>query len=72
MELGLITCGKSEFCQRARRIQVEVGREKQGEGETQGKGQSEEQRSNKPSTAHHGWYEDDMTHSCIHLSHGSS
>ena len=38
------------------RVQVEVGREEQGEGETHGKEQSEEQRSNeKQSTAHHGW-----------------
>ena len=44
------------------RVQVEVGREEQGEGETHGKEQSEEQRSNeKQSTAHHGWHEDDMS-----------
>ena len=37
------------------RVQVEVGREEQGQGETHGKEQSEEQRSNeKQSTAHHG------------------
>ena len=44
------------------RVQVEVGREEQGEGGTHGKEQSEEQRSNeKQSTAHHGWHEDDMS-----------
>ena len=44
------------------RVQVEVGREEQGIGETHGKEQSEEQRSNeKQSTAHHGWHEDDMS-----------
>ena len=44
------------------RVQVEVGREEQGVGETHGKEQSEERRSNeKQSTAHHGWHEDDMT-----------
>ena len=37
------------------RVQVEVGREEQGEGETNREGQSEEKRSNKQSTAHHGW-----------------
>ena len=51
------------------RVQVEVGREEQGEGETHGKGQSEEQRSNKQSTAHHGWHEDGVTRACRHLSH---
>ena len=44
------------------RVQVEVGREEQGEGATHGKEQSEEQRSDeKQSTAHHGWYEDGVT-----------
>ena len=55
------------------KVQVEVGREEQGEGETHGKGRSEEQRSNeKKSTAHHGWHGDGMTHACRHLSLGSS
>ena len=36
------------------RVQREVGREEQGEGETHGEGQSEEKRSNeKQSTAQH-------------------
>ena len=48
-------------------VQVEMGREEQGEGETHGKEQSEEQRSNeKQSTAHHGWHEDDMSARYIH------
>ena len=49
------------------RVQVEVGREEQGEGETHGKGQSEEQRSNKQLTAHHGWHGDGMTRACRHV-----
>ena len=32
------------------RVQVEVGREEQGEGETHGESQSEEQRSNEKQT----------------------
>ena len=51
-------------------VQVEVGREEQGEGETHGKGQSEEQTRNKRSTAHHGWHEDGVTRACRHLSLG--
>ena len=44
------------------RVQVEVGREEQGKGETHGREQSEEQRSNeKQSTAHHGWHEDEKS-----------
>ena len=50
------------------RVQVEVGREEQGEGETQGKGQSEETDATR-STAHHGWYEYEVTRACRHLSH---
>ena len=34
------------------RVQVEVGREEQGVGETHGKEQGEEQRENRRSTAH--------------------
>ena len=37
------------------RVQVEVGRKEQGEGETHGKGQSEETTRNNRSTAHQGW-----------------
>ena len=38
------------------------GREEQGVGETHGKEQSEERRSNEQrSTAHHGWHEDDVS-----------
>ena len=37
------------------RVQVEVGREEQGVGETHGKEQDEEKRENKRSTAQHGW-----------------
>ena len=36
------------------RVQVEVGREEQGEGETHGESQNEETTRNKRSTAHHG------------------
>ena len=54
------------------RVQVEVGREEQGGGETHGKEQSEEQRSNKQSTAHNGWYEDDMSARHTDTSSGSS
>ena len=50
------------------RVQVEVGREEQGEGETHGKSQNEVARRNKRSTAHHGWYGDGMTRACRHLS----
>ena len=52
------------------RVQVEVGREEQGEGETHGMEHIEEQRSDeKQSTAHHGWHEDDVRRACRHLSH---
>ena len=37
------------------RVQVEVGREKVGEGQTNGESQNEEATRNKRSTAHHGW-----------------
>ena len=39
------------------RVQVEVGREEQGEGETHGEGQNEEQRSNEEQTLNRssGW-----------------
>ena len=39
------------------RVQVEVGREEQGAGETHGESQNEETTRNKRSTAHHGWHE---------------
>ena len=51
------------------RVQVEVGREEQGEGETHGESQNEETTRNKRSTAHHGWHEDSVTRACRHLSH---
>ena len=55
------------------RVQVEVGREEQGERETHGKEQSEEQRINeKQSTAHHGWHEYGAMRDCRHLSHAVS
>ena len=55
------------------RVQVEVGREEQCVGETHGKEQSEERRSNEiQSTAHHGWYEDDMSARCTDTFSGSS
>ena len=38
------------------RVQVEVGREEQGEGDTHEESQNEETTRNKRSTAHHGWY----------------
>ena len=53
-------------------VQEVVGREEVGEGETHGKGQIEEATKNKRSTAHHGWYGDEVTRACRHLSHGSS
>ena len=37
------------------RAQVEVGREEQGEGETHGKEQSEEQRSDEKTTSRSPW-----------------
>ena len=55
------------------RVQVEVGRKEQGVGETHGKEQSEEQRSDeKQSTAHHGWHEGDMSACCTDTFSGSS
>ena len=51
------------------RVQVEVGREEQGEGETHREGQSEEATRNKRSTAHHGWHEYGVTRACRHLTH---
>ena len=51
------------------RVQVEVGREVQGEGETHGESQNEETTKNKRSTAHHGWHEYGVMHECRHLSH---
>ena len=50
------------------RVQVEVGREEQGEGETHRESQNEETTKNKRSTAHHGWHEDSVTRACRHLS----
>ena len=50
------------------RIQVEVGREEQGERETHGESQNEETTKNKRSSAHHGWHEDGVTSACGHLS----
>ena len=49
------------------RVQVEVGREKVGEGETHGKSQNEEATRNKRSTAHHGWHEYGVMRACRHL-----
>ena len=37
------------------RVQAEVGREEQGEGETHGKGQCEEQRSSKQTLNRSSW-----------------
>ena len=51
------------------RVQVEVGREELGEGETHGESQNEETTRNKRSTAHHGWHGDGVTCACSHLSH---
>ena len=51
------------------RVQVEVGRKEQGEGEIHGESQNEETTRNKRSTAHHGWHEHGMTRSRRHLSH---
>ena len=54
------------------RVQVEVGREEQGVGETHGEEQSEERRNNeKESTAHHGCNEDDMSARCTDTFSGS-
>ena len=46
------------------RVQVEVEREEQSERETHGESQNEEAKRNKRSTAHHGWYEDDISARC--------
>ena len=55
------------------RVQVEVGREERGAGETHGKEQGEARRSNeKQSTAHHGEHEDDMSARCTDTFSGSS
>ena len=54
------------------RVQVEVGREEEGEGETHGESQNEETTKNKRSTAHHEWHEDGVTRARRHLSLGSS
>ena len=54
------------------RVQVEVGREEKGEGETHGKSQNEEATRNERSTAHHGWHEYGVTRACRHLSHAMS
>ena len=49
------------------RVQVEVGREEQGKGETHGDSQNDETTRNKRSTAHHGWHEYGVTRACRHL-----
>ena len=49
------------------RVQVEVGREEQGEGETHGKETKRGTEKNKQSTAHHGWHGDGMTRACRHI-----
>ena len=54
------------------RVQVEVGREKVGEGETHGESQDEEATRNKRSTAHYGWHEYGVMRACRHLSHAVS
>ena len=53
----LIALALSTWKQRFRtgRVQVEVGREEQGVGETHGKEQGEEQRENKRSTSRTTW-----------------
>ena len=51
------------------RVQVEVGREEQGERETHRESQNEEATRNKRSTAHHGWHEYGVTCASRHLSH---
>ena len=51
------------------RVQVEVGREEQGKGETHGESQNEETTRNKRPTAHHGWHEYGVMRLCRHLSH---
>ena len=43
------------------RVQVEVGREEQGEGETHGESQNEETTRNKRSTTHNEWHEYGVT-----------
>ena len=50
------------------RVQVEVGREEQGEGETHGKGQNEDTTKDSQSTAHHEWHGGGVTLACRHLS----
>ena len=50
------------------RVQVEVGREEVGEGETHGESQNEEATKNKRSTAHHGWHENGVMRARRHLS----
>ena len=54
------------------RVQVEVGREEQGEGETRKKTKRGTDATNKRSTAHHGWYEYGVTRACRHLSRAVS
>ena len=54
------------------RVQVEVGSEEQGTGETHGKSENEEPTRNKRSTAHHGWHEHGVTRACRHLSRAVS
>ena len=54
------------------RVQVEVGREEQGERETHGENQNEETTKNKRSTEDHGWHEYGVMRECRHLSLGSS
>ena len=69
-------CERSVFCQGVVhkeegvqvRVQVEVGREEAGEGETRGNSQNEATR-NKLSIAHHGWHEYGVSRACRHLSH---
>ena len=52
------------------RVQVEVGREEQGEGDTRRVKNAETTR-NKRSTAHHGWHEYGMMRACRHLGHAT-
>ena len=50
------------------RVQVECGREEVNYGEKQEKDKHEE-TDNERSNPHHGWHEDGMTRTYIHLSH---
>ena len=79
-DVGLISCGRSEFCQGAKLLvwrsgsgyllrRCPHGRRGSRQSTAHGESQNEETTRNKRSTAHHGWHEYGVMRECWHLSH---